>query len=313
MKVCKKIMVVLLCALMLLPLSGFVRAETPLSLTIVYDDYGTPVVGAAFDIYLLATMDRKGDLTVAEPFDQYPVKIEYTDDETWGLLASTLQGYILRDNLPATDGGVTDDTGELCLPSQGKTLQRGVYLVIGHFHEQNHYTYESTPCIAILPHVDEITHKWVYDAELRPKFSKAESGAYAPRRVMKFWEDDGYDALRPVEITVDLLRNGEVYETVVLSKENGWKHIWDDLPLDSHWMVVEREMENYTVAVTREDVTFFMTNTWAGDEPPPPTEPPDPSTPDSGQLWWPVPVLSCGGMVLVILGLIRRRGSEDEE
>ena len=45
---------------------------------------------------------------------------------------------------------------------------------------------------------------------------------------------------------------------------------------------------------------------------PKPTEPkpPVPSLPQTGQLWWPVPVLFCAGLVLILFGLIRRREEE---
>lgn len=34
--------------------------------------------------------------------------------------------------------------------------------------------------------------------------------------------------------------------------------------------------------------------------------------PQTGQLWWPVPVLLCMGLVCIIIGLIRRREEQDE-
>ena len=35
--------------------------------------------------------------------------------------------------------------------------------------------------------------------------------------------------------------------------------------------------------------------------------------PQTGQPWWPVPVLLAAGLVLVIIGLVRRRGDDYEE
>lgn len=53
-------------------------------------------------------------------------------------------------------------------------------------------------------------------------------------------------------------------------------------------------------------------------EPQPSTTPGNPSTPgeklpQTGQLWWPVPVLLAAGLLFVVLGLVRRRGNAHGE
>ena len=54
-----------------------------------------------------------------------------------------------------------------------------------------------------------------------------------------------------------------------------------------------------------------------------PTKPTSPATnpttsggkklPQTGQLWWPVPVLACGGLGCIVVGLLRRRRAGDED
>ena len=49
-----------------------------------------------------------------------------------------------------------------------------------------------------------------------------------------------------------------------------------------------------------------------------PTTKPTPSSgggklPQTGQLWWPVPVLTCGGLGCIVVGLLRRRRDGDED
>ncbi len=46
---------------------------------------------------------------------------------------------------------------------------------------------------------------------------------------------------------------------------------------------------------------------------PPPTTKPDPSLPQTGQLWWPVPVLACGGLLLFAVGVALNRRREADE
>ena len=47
-----------------------------------------------------------------------------------------------------------------------------------------------------------------------------------------------------------------------------------------------------------------------------PTAPPSPGggkkLPQTGQLWWPVPVLACAGLGCIAVGLFRRREARDE-
>ena len=104
----------------------------------------------------------------------------------------------------------------------------------------------------------------------------------------------------------------------MLNAANNWRYIWENLDDRSTWTLVEEKVDGYTVSITREGVTFVVTNTYVPETPntPPPTEPgkPDqPSLPQTGQLWWPVPLLLVGGLLLVVIGLIRRRGIADEQ
>ena len=158
------------------------------------------------------------------------------------------------------------------------------------------------------------------------------------KHVLKVWEDDGNKDKRPDEIVVQLLRDGRVYDNVTLNEGNNWRHIWTGLDADSRWRVVEYETpKGYTVAVDRQGITFVMTNSWTEeipdepppegnippppdenipDEPPPgsdwpggdePDEPGEPDLPQTGVLWWPVPVLACAGLFLFLIGWGKRR------
>ena len=88
--------------------------------------------------------------------------------------------------------------------------------------------------------------------------------------------------------------------------------------------------EEYTVTVSREGITFVVTNTLTEeitDEPTPegplpevpeeniPDEPvpQGPALPQTGVLWWPVPLLACAGMALFLAGWARRRSEECDE
>ncbi len=97
---------------------------------------------------------------------------------------------------------------------------------------------------------------------------------------------------------MQLLRDGKVFDTVTLSAANDWRYTWDELDESSKWTVVEKELEDYTVLVTQEGTTFVVTNTY------------DEGTPEN---WWPVPVLVAGGLLLIVIGVLRRRGNTHEK
>ena len=322
-----------LAVFLLLPLqalaAGGIDLNRDVSLTISYQDGNTPLVGAEFDIFLVATVDEYGELTTTKDFAQFHVNIRGKDDEAWRTLASTLEGYVLRDDISPADSAKTNDKGLVSFPTNGKSLKAGLYFVLGHRHTQNGYRYDPAPFMVMLPGLDKENNIWVYDVTVNAKFDSSQipdnpDDNTIDRKVLKVWADDGHEKDRPKEVIVQLLRDGKVYDTVTLNAANNWRYTWTGLNDRYTWTIVEKELEGYTVEVTREGITFVVTNTYneeIPDEPTPtapttpdkPTTPTKPTLPQTGQLWWPVPVLIAAGLLFVVIGLVRRRGAVDEE
>ena len=335
MKIYKRLPALILCFLMvsvLLPVQAYAAEKIDLNqgvgLSISYQDNNKPLSGAEFRIYLVATVDEYGELTVTEDFAQFNVQIKGRDDDAWRALASTLEGYVLRDNISPTDRGKTNDKGVVSFPTAGKSLKTGLYFVLGHRHTQNGYRYDPAPFMVMLPGLDKENNIWVYDVTLNAKFDSSQipdnpDDNTIDRKVLKVWADDGHEKDRPKEVIVQLLRDGKVYDTVTLNAANNWRYTWTGLNDRYTWTIVEKELEGYTVEVTREGITFVVTNTYdenTPDNPTPttpstpdtPTSPGKPTLPQTGQLWWPVPILIAVGLFFIVIGLIRRRGMTDE-
>lgn len=333
MSFCKRLCALLLtlAAVLVLPLNALAAGRIDLTrdvgLTLSYKEGETPLAGASFRIYLVATMDAYGELTVTETFKGYSVDIRGKNDAAWHHLADTLAGYVLRDNVAPADSGKTDTHGQLVFPTDGGRLTAGLYLVTGQRHTQNGFRYDPAPFMVLLPAQE--ANEWVYDVHAAPKADISplpEEGGTVARKVLKVWDDSGEG--RPSSVTVQLLRDGKVYDTVTLSAENRWQHRWSELDDVYVWQVVEKTVpEGYTVSVGREGITLVITNTAAAPTVPPPSEPsapPSPPTPtddtprqptlpQTGQLWWPVPLLALAGLLLTAAGAaVRRRGAEDE-
>lgn len=92
--------------------------------------------------------------------------------------------------------------------------------------------------------------------------------------VRKIWSD-GYAAHAGDSITVNLLKDGKVERSEVLSPANGWVYTFDRLVEGYTWTVEEAKVpEGYTVSYATEGNVTTITNT--KDEPtPPPAEPLD--------------------------------------
>ena len=292
------------------------------TLTLTYRDGKTALSGAKFSIYRVADADETGELTVRSEFDEFDLDIRGKNDRRWREMAQTLESYVLRREFTPTDSGKTDKTGMLTFPTQGKTLAAGLYLVIGERHTQGGNDYDAEPFFVLLPTQDLENNEWVYDVSANVKFGKTpvpDDGDTVTRKVLKVWDDDGAGDSRPQEITVELLRNGKVYDTVKLSEKNNWRYTWLDLDADARWSVTEKTVSGYTVSITREGITFVVTNTKKPDRtdtpdtpvkpsnPSKPSSPAKPTLPQTGAVWWHVEALALSGLVFLILGALDRK------
>ena len=81
------------------------------------------------------------------------------------------------------------------------------------------------------------------------------------------------------------------------------------------WRVTEQPVDRYTVSVTQEGITFVVTNTGGqpgSDVPPPPNPGTGTKLPQTGLLWWPVPVLAVAGLAFLALGAAFRKKKDHE-
>ncbi len=282
----KKFGCILLCMLMILlvlPIqilaAGVIELERDVILTISYTNDTEALTGAEFSIYRVADVDAYAysQFTLTEEFSGSNVSVNNLDNSGWRDAADTLAGYVQLNGIIPLDSGSTDPEGRLTFPTEksvGEKMKPGLYLVIGERHEQNGYRYTAEPFLISLPAIDAVKNEWNYHVEVSPKSdSEIIPSPDIPvfpdvdRKVIKVWEDDGYEHNRPEQITVVLLRNGKVYDRVVLDSSNRWTHRWDDLDIRDRWTVVEETVpDGYTVSVKQEGITFVITNTYVPDK-----------------------------------------------
>ena len=104
-------------------------------------------------------------------------------------------------------------------------------------------------------------------------------------------------------------KNGERYETVILSEENNWSYSWTVKQADAIWNVTEKNVpEGYTMTVEVRESSFVVTNTYTSSD-----NPPDlPQTGDTSNIMLYVILMLISGMVLVALGSARKRITNEE-
>lgn len=357
----------LLAVCLMLPcLSGTALAYTSMdtsreaSLKLHFGSESTGFPGVEFRIYRVADVSSDMKFTLAGDFAQYPVSLENLDSSGWRSLAQTLEAYVSRDRLTPLQQDFTNDAGDVTFDQ----LSTGLYLAVGYKYRQGRYTYTPESFLICLPGLDQQTGEWVYDAYAVVKYDTYHRPGGdgddddddpgdndVSRKVIKVWEDQGNEGKRPQSITVQLLGDGSIYDTVTLNQDNNWRYTWDGLDPQIQWQIAEVSApEGYTVSVNRQGITFVLTNTYKpggpGDSDDPPGDPDNPGNPgnpgepgnpgdlvdlppgdtplaswteggpidssvlpQTGVLWWPVPVLAGSGMILFLAGWIRNRST----
>jgi uncharacterized surface anchored protein len=143
--------------------------------------------------------------------------------------------------------------------------------------------------------------------------------------VTKVWEDEANPDHRPDSVTVNLYGNGEEVSQKTLSEENNWTYTWEELDASVNWEIMEVDVpEGYTVTVVPNGQNYVVTNTWekSKDDPDPEETPtPDPGDtpststklPQTGQLWWPVPLFGAVGLCLFLWGWALRQNQKKKK
>ena len=147
--------------------------------------------------------------------------------------------------------GITDINGTVSF----EQLISGLYLITGAIDIEENHIYTPTPFLVAVTN-GAITATVKYDC-------KYNGDTQADYTVEKLWKDTNHTKNRPINVTVQLLKDGSVYDTVVLIAANSWKYIWNYLDTKYHWPIVEKEVPNgYTATITQENNVFTITNTY---------------------------------------------------
>ena len=288
----------LLC--LLLPAQAFaaesVDLQRPGSLTLHYTQDGESLSGQEIALWRVGDVFENGTYALIAP---YPVEIQgITSESEWQDTAATLSAYLVADAVQPHYTATTDETGTAVFAE----LPLGLYLIRGLRVETATGTAVFEDFFLFLPRNESGTY--TYAVEAAPKHATFLPGEETVEySLLKLWKDDGHH--RPTQVKVDILQDGRLRESVVLSAENDWTYAWTAEP-GSVWTVAERDVpEGYQVTLDTKGNEFLLTNTFTT-----PVEPPD--TGDTFPLYGCIMAMSLSGLLLILLGLTDRRERRNE-
>jgi len=255
----------------------------PCSLTLSYTRNGAAFSGLEIEIYRVAELHANGKYALVSPYSQAPIKIHgITSQQEWQETAQTIKNYVAANQIPATCTQTTDSTGQAVF----EDLQTGLYLVQGTTARDAEGTVVFHDFMVYLPTPTQ--NGYEYDVSAVPKYTQyTEPERYT---VVKLWKDAGASAQRPESVSVDILKDGAVQESVLLSRDNNWSYSWDVSAPGGVWSVMETNVpDGYRVSIAESGSSFIITNSKAPsgpdnpddpDDPDPPTPPEDPDDPN---------------------------------
>ncbi|MEE1086572.1 MAG: Cna B-type domain-containing protein [Schaedlerella sp.] len=299
-----------ICMMVLLfPLSAAATSvENAPQITIKY-----PLSDVTFDFYKVADFSTTGVFELEERFEALADEItdlklledapEQMTADKWRTLSVTLESYVYSHKLKANFSKMTDEEGNIVC-----AVEEGLYLLIAEGKMYGNDFYTPPANLAAVPNMD-VDGKWQNQIVLDYSSKVDITPVIEQYTVQKIWaKDEDSKKDRPEKIVVDLYMDKEKkpYDTVTLNVDNNWKYTWEELPAGHKWTASEREVpEHYQVSVEEEGNIISITNEYTGPEVPPP-----PNIPQTGQLWWPVPLLAILGTVFFAIGWARRRDGE---
>lgn len=310
-------------------------------------------------------------------FEGTAVMLKEPDDPSMTDAAGTLENEAVVRQYTPDRTLYADENGAVVFDN----LAQGLYLLSGKRLEHGAFTVVPAP---MLIEIVQDSHHNNLQIEPEPKMQRrSRSDGDSAYTVCKVWEDDkGYEPDRPAFITVNVYKDGELFDTVTLSGENDWRKTWYGAA-DAEWRVEEAAVpEHYTVVYLSNETQYLIRNTFtpwydssSSNEEWRTKDDPNETTmttltettavqtgsgttasddsrttagsnatgtttsttakgggsasgggssggaaggsggggklPQTGQLWWPVPLMSAGGILFILLG--RRTLRREEE
>ena len=209
------------------------------SLTISYCSGGIAFSELPVNLYKIADVSADYQYTLTSSFEKSNLILNgiQTVGE-WNVIRSTLETYILANDITAGFNAKTDFEGKASFDA----LKPGLYLAITERIIQDETTYIFDSALIALPGLGA-DGLWQYQVDVTSKseiIPPSQDDEEIERKVLKLWKGDGGSSARPTTIEIEIFRNGTSYQTATLSENNHWTYTWSAKDDGSDWKVVER-------------------------------------------------------------------------
>ena len=279
------------------------------SLTISYCSGGIAFSELPVNLYKIADVSADYQYTLTSSFEKSNLILNgiQTVGE-WNVIRSTLETYILANDITAGFNAKTDFEGKASFDA----LKPGLYLAITERIIQDETTYVFDSALIALPGLGA-DGLWQYQVDVTSKseiIPPSRDDEEIELKVLKLWKGDGGSSARPTTIEIEIFRNGTSYQTATLSENNHWTYTWSAKDDGSDWKVVERNIPTgYTMTIEERETSFVLTNTLNRDVP---DNPDSPQTGDTSNIMLWVILMIVSGSMLIILGIIGKRNAHEE-
>lgn len=245
------------------------------------------ISGAELSLYHVANASEKDNNLVF----YYVEGLETCDADLSNLEADNLTGNIKKclSEDTASTKKITDTNGIV----KYNDLTLGLYLVKQTNKVEGYSSIDEF--LVMIPKT--IDNNWTYNIEAEPK---TEIYQTIDLQVVKEWNKQNKNNKLPESVTIELLKDEEIIDTVALSELNNWTYTWDDIEKSDKYSVRETNIpKGYTATYKNEEYKFIVTNT--------------DKLAQTGQIYLPIIILSATGMLFIILGIIELKKNENEE
>ena len=246
-----------------------------ISVTLTDQKQNEAIVGAELSVYYVATvlMDTEGNLiyNYTDNFKQFDTALDDTK------LATKLDAFVSQHSIPSTKITTNIDGTAVCTE-----LPLGLYFIKQTGAVEGFAL--CTPFLVTVP--NEKNGEYLYEVNASPKTQVARLVSIT---IKKVWNTDKSTEAAD-SVTVQLLKNGNVVKTAILSAKNNWQITYPDMPESDDYSIKEVNIpKGFTATYKQEDYVFTVTNTS--------------TLIQTGQLMWPIPVLAISGMLLISVGI----------